>query len=88
MPVQIKILASRLASQEIKLEVSDAAINQLVKIGFDSVYGARPLKRAMQSRLENKLAKLILEGKVLPNATVSIDFDISSEEFSFNGKVN
>ena len=86
--VQIKILASRLASQEIKLEVSDAAINQLVKIGFDSVYGARPLKRAMQSRLENKLAKLILEGKVLPNATVSIDFDISSEEFSFNGKVN
>ena len=86
--VQIKILASRLASQEIKLEVSDAAINQLVKIGFDSVYGARPLKRALQSRLENKLAKLILEGKVLPNATVSIDFDISSEEFSFNGKVN
>ena len=81
--VQIKILSSRLAQQDMKLEVSEAAIDELVKIGFDSDYGARPLKRAMQSELENKLAKLILEGKIMPSGIVPIDFDDSTQKFTF-----
>ncbi len=81
--VQIKILSSRLAQQDMKLEVSEAAIDELVKIGFDSDYGARPLKRAMQSELENKLAQLILEGKIMPSGIVTIDFDNSTQKFTF-----
>jgi ATP-dependent Clp protease ATP-binding subunit ClpB len=86
--VQLKILADRLAEQDMKLQVSNSAINELVNIGFDSVYGARPLKRAIQSRLENKLAKLILQGKILPNGTVPVDFDLSTNDFTFSGKNN
>jgi len=83
--VQIKILASRLAEQDMKLEVSDSAIDGLVELGFDSVYGARPLKRAIQSKLENKLAKLILQGRVTPKSLIKIGFDSMTDEFTFSG---
>ncbi len=82
--VQIQILISRLAKQDMKLEVSDAAIDELVKLGFDTVYGARPLKRAIQSQLENKLAKLILEGKILPSEKIRVGYDSIDQEFTFS----
>ena len=51
-------------------EVSDAALSELAKVGFDPVYGARPLKRAIQSEIENPLAKAILEGRFAPKDTI------------------
>jgi len=61
--IQLGYLEKRLAALEMKLEVADAALAEIANAGFDPVYGARPLKRAIQSQLENPLAKLILEGR-------------------------
>jgi len=72
--LQLRILQSRLARMEYGLEVSDAALAELAKVGFDPVYGARPLKRAIQSELENPLAKAILEGRFAPKDTIAADW--------------
>jgi ATP-dependent Clp protease ATP-binding subunit ClpB len=56
------------------VEVSDAAVAELAKAGFDPVYGARPLKRAIQSEIENPLAKEILEGRFAPRDTIRVDY--------------
>ncbi|PKO57094.1 MAG: ATP-dependent chaperone ClpB [Betaproteobacteria bacterium HGW-Betaproteobacteria-21] len=61
--IQLQYLEKRLARLEMSLEVSDAALAELAEAGFDPVFGARPLKRAIQERIENPLAKAILEGK-------------------------
>ena len=58
---------------EMKLDVSDAALAEIAKAGFDPIYGARPLKRAIQSELENPLAKEILGGRFAPNDTIRVD---------------
>jgi ATP-dependent Clp protease ATP-binding subunit ClpB len=58
---------------EIGLELSDAALQKIAEAGYDPVYGARPLKRAIQQQIENPLSKLILEGKFGPKDVVSID---------------
>ncbi len=71
--IQIEYLARRLAERQLKLELSDTALDLLANIGFDPVYGARPLKRAIQQQLENPLAREILEGKFHPNDTVQVD---------------
>ena len=60
--IQLKALEKRLAKMEIKLEVTDAALEVVAQAGFDPVYGARPLKRAIQQQIENPLAKEILAG--------------------------
>jgi ATP-dependent Clp protease ATP-binding subunit ClpB len=73
--IQIKLLESRLGKLEIALDVSDAALAELAKVGFDPVFGARPLKRAIQQRLENPLSKLILQGKFPPKSTVHVACD-------------
>ena len=72
--IQLRILASRLARMDYRLEVSDAALAELAKVGFDPVYGARPLKRAIQSEVENPLAKAILEGRFAPKDTIHVDW--------------
>jgi len=72
--IQLATLRARLAKLEYGLEVSDAAMAELAKAGFDPVYGARPLKRAIQSGLENPLAKAILEGRFAPRDTIRIDY--------------
>ncbi|HBI84394.1 MAG TPA: type VI secretion system ATPase TssH, partial [Alcaligenaceae bacterium] len=72
--VQIKRLAKRMAQQEMVLEVSDAALAELARTGFDPVFGARPLKRSIQQLLENPIAKLILEGKFGPRDVVPVDY--------------
>jgi ATP-dependent Clp protease ATP-binding subunit ClpB len=71
--IQIQYLAKRLAAMEMKLDISDAALAEIAKAGFDPVYGARPLKRAIQSQIENPLAKQILEGKFAAKDTINID---------------
>ncbi|MEY4140076.1 MAG: ATP-dependent chaperone ClpB, partial [Pseudomonadota bacterium] len=73
--IQLAVLTARLAHMELMLEVSEAAVAELAKVGFDPVFGARPLKRAIQQRLENPLSKLLLEGKFLPKATIHVDVD-------------
>jgi ATP-dependent Clp protease ATP-binding subunit ClpB len=73
--IQLKILASRLTKMDLALDVSPAALAELAKVGFDPVFGARPLKRAIQQRIENPLSKLLLEGKFLPKDTIAVNVD-------------
>ena len=72
--IQLRYLADRVAKLEIRLEVSDAALAELAKVGFDPVYGARPLKRAIQHMIENPLAKAILEGRFGPKDGIRVDW--------------
>ena len=71
--IQLGHLEKRLAGLEMKLEVSEAVLAELAQVGFDPLYGARPLKRAIQSAIENPLAKEILEGRVAPKDTVVVE---------------
>jgi ATP-dependent Clp protease ATP-binding subunit ClpB len=71
--LQINILQARLQEREINLQLSDAALDLIGAAGFDPVYGARPLKRAIQSQLENPLAQEILAGRFGPGDTVQVD---------------
>lgn len=80
--VQLAALGKRLAKLEINWQISDAALELLAKVGFDPVYGARPLKRAIQQELENQLAKNILAGKYLPGQTIFID--VEDNKIAFN----
>jgi len=72
--IQVRRLAERLQAQEMLLEVTPAALAQLALAGFDPVFGARPLKRAIQQQLENPVAKLILQGKFGPKDVVPVDW--------------
>jgi ATP-dependent Clp protease ATP-binding subunit ClpB len=71
--IQLNVLKARLAKMDYGFEISDAAVSELAKVGFDPVYGARPLKRAIQSEIENPLAKAILEGRFAPKDTITVD---------------
>ncbi len=73
--IQLKLLQARLAKMDLQLEVSPAALAELAKVGFDPVFGARPLKRAIQQRIENPLSKLLLEGKFAPKDVIPVDVD-------------
>ncbi|MEI6599950.1 MAG: ATP-dependent chaperone ClpB [Comamonadaceae bacterium] len=73
--IQIKVLQERLAKMDLILEVSPAALAELAKVGFDPVFGARPLKRAIQQRIENPLSRLLLEGKFAPKDVIPVDVD-------------
>ncbi|AZE32186.1 ClpB protein [Pseudomonas chlororaphis subsp. aureofaciens] len=69
--IQLGRLRGRLAERELKLELSGEALDKLIAVGYDPVYGARPLKRAIQRWIENPLAQLILSGSFLPGVTVT-----------------
>jgi len=88
--IQLHILEVRLAKMDLHLEVSSAALAELAKVGFDPVFGARPLKRAVQQRIENPLSKLLLEGKFLPKSVIPVDVDPVKEPgvFKFDRVVN
>ena len=73
--IQLRILEARLAKMDLTLQVSDAALAELAKVGFDPVFGARPLKRAIQQRIENPLSKLILEGRYPPKSVIPVSVD-------------
>ncbi len=78
-------LTKRIQSNDIKLEVSDKAVDHLANKGYDMIYGARPLRRAIQSDVEDKLAEEILEGKIKSGDSVVVDFD--GENLTFTKKV-
>ncbi len=71
--IQVRRLAERVAAQEVTLEVTPAGLDAVAKAGFDPVYGARPLKRAVQDKLENPVAKILLEGRAGPKDTIKVD---------------
>jgi ATP-dependent Clp protease ATP-binding subunit ClpB len=73
--IQLKVLKARLAKMDLDLQVSDAALAELAKVGFDPVFGARPLKRAIQQRIENPLSKLLLEGRFPPKSVIPVSVD-------------
>ena len=73
--IQLKVLEARLARMDLHLDVSPAALAELAKVGFDPVFGARPLKRAIQQRIENPLSKFLLEGRYPPKSTIPVDVD-------------
>jgi len=80
--LQIGLLEKRLAKMEIRLEITDAALKRVAEAGFDPVYGARPLKRSIQSELENPLARRILEGEFAAKDTVHIDIEKGALRFT------
>ncbi len=82
--VQLVRLAKHLAEQEISLELSDAAKDQLAKEGYDAEYGARPLKRAIQKHVQNPLADAILSGRIERGGAAQIDF--KDGKFSIEGR--
>ena len=73
--IQLHALGQRLERIDLHLDVSPAALQELAKVGFDPIFGARPLKRAIQQRIENPLSKLLLEGKFLPEDVVAVSVD-------------
>jgi len=73
--IQLRVLAERLARMDYQLEVPPQALSELSKVGFDPVYGARPLKRAIQQRIENPLSKLLLEGQFVPKDRIVVKVD-------------
>lgn len=71
--IQLQYLESRLAKLEMTLQVSEAALTEIVQAGFDPVFGARPLKRAIQAKIENPLAREILEGRFAAKDMIKVD---------------
>ncbi len=80
--IQLGRLRSRLAERELTLELSSEALDKLIAVGYDPVYGARPLKRAIQRWIENPLAQLILSGSFLPGTSVTAT--VVNDEIVFN----
>lgn len=72
--IQIRKLAKRMEQQNIGLDVTEAALDEIGKVGFDPLFGARPLRRAVQDYLENQIAADILKGKYAPGDTVFVDY--------------
>ncbi|MBE0483481.1 MAG: ATP-dependent chaperone ClpB [Bacterioplanes sp.] len=80
--LQLSLLSQRLAERDLQLQLSDAALTKLVDVGYDPVFGARPLKRAIQRWIENPLAQAILSGEFLPGAVIKGDVDGDHFRFS------
>jgi ATP-dependent Clp protease ATP-binding subunit ClpB len=79
--IQLGYLHQRLADRDMKVVLTEAARDRLAEAGFDPVYGARPLKRAIQQQVENPLAREILEGKFKPGDTIEVGVRENSLEF-------
>ena len=79
--IQLQRLAERLADRHLGLEVSDLALAEISQVGFDPLFGARPLKRAIQQHIENPVAKAILQGDFADGDVVHVDYQ--NEEFLF-----
>jgi len=84
--IQLQRLTQRLAKMDMQLDISEAALAKIADAGFDPLYGARPLKRAIQQSIENPIAKLILEGKFGPKDVIPVD--VKKNEFSFERLVH
>jgi ATP-dependent Clp protease ATP-binding subunit ClpB len=83
--IQLQYLKKRLAALDMDLRISDAALAELSQVGFDPMFGARPLKRAIQAQIENPLAKEILEGHFSAKDIIVVDYDNGQIRFSKTG---
>jgi ATP-dependent Clp protease ATP-binding subunit ClpB len=83
--IQLDYLQQRLASMEMQLDVTDAALAEIGRAGFDPVYGARPLKRAIQAEIENPLAREILNGRFAAGDTIVVDYHDGQMAFNKRG---
>ena len=84
--LQLAEFAKRLAAQRMGLEITDDAKKQLAEEGYDPVYGARPLKRAVTRRLENPVSKLVISGELCEDKTVCVDYDRTKAQFTYTCK--
>lgn len=82
--VQLRHLRDRLAGRGLHLSVSDAAKKLLAEEGYDPQFGARPLKRVIQQRIENPLASKILTGEFVEGDTISVDANAAKHDFTFS----
>jgi ATP-dependent Clp protease ATP-binding subunit ClpB len=82
--IQLERLRKRLDERRINLELSDEARMHLAKVGYDPVYGARPLKRTIQREIETPLSRLILKGEVKDNSTVQVG--VGNDQITFNSQ--
>ena len=80
--IQISYLQDNLSEQDIEIDLSKAAKEELLELGFDPAYGARPLRRVIQNQIKDELAMLLLEEKIKEGDKIRVDFD--DGEFSFN----
>ncbi|MEX1198064.1 MAG: ATP-dependent chaperone ClpB [Pseudohongiellaceae bacterium] len=81
--VQVDILNRRLEDNDLHLEVSEAVLDRIARLGYDPVYGARPLKRAIQNWIENPLAQKVIQGVYAPGDTIHVD--VEEDDFVFTG---
>lgn len=81
----LKTLTKRLESIEISAEFTENAISAIADAGFDKVYGARPLRRAIQNNIEDRMSELILENKIAKGEKCIVDYDNENKKFTFNG---
>ncbi len=81
--LQIAALVSTLAQKDLKLTLSPAAIRSLAREGYDPVYGARPLKRLIQKKIQDRIALMLLKGEIQPGETVAVGFEDKTGEFTF-----
>jgi ATP-dependent Clp protease ATP-binding subunit ClpB len=86
--LQLDLLRKILAQKDLKLEASDAAINALAEEGFDPVYGARPLKRLIQKKIQDRLALMLLNGALTPGQTIHMDVGGKTGDFEFRISVH
>ena len=85
--IQLDRLRGRLAERDLRLVVGETAMAQLAAIGFDPLFGARPLKRAIQQRIENPVSKLILQGKFGPKDVIPVSVGVDGV-FEFDRTVH
>ena len=71
--LQLDRLAARLSDRRIKIEFTPAALERIADLGYDPAFGARPVKRAIQTYIENPLSKALLSGKFAENSTITVD---------------
>jgi ATP-dependent Clp protease ATP-binding subunit ClpB len=84
--IQIEYLRARLAERDLDLRLTESALDRLGEAGFDPVYGARPLKRAIQQQLENPLAQEILAGRFLAGQVIEVDANATGLVFGVAGE--
>jgi ATP-dependent Clp protease ATP-binding subunit ClpB len=85
--IQLGRLRKRLAERHIELELTDAAKDHIVRVGYDPSYGARPLKRTIQKEIETPLGRRLLQGEIRDGQTVEVDYDPARRELTFNARV-
>jgi ATP-dependent Clp protease ATP-binding subunit ClpB len=78
--LQVALLAKRLADRKLTLKLSEAAVDFLARVGFDPIYGARPIKRAIQVELMDPLAMSLLSGEILDGQTLFVDYDPDADK--------